>query len=281
MSTLLPVEVDGWHLVDDDFYFAAAPPSPPPSTITPPVFSNKSQCSDFTVSNATRTTLATTAIGDMVIVGLVAESNSTAFATPTGHSLTYTNAVSRSVLNRGSARVYTSSLETAAATAWNVSETVSIALTNWGLGALVLSNTSGIGATNAADFNAAGTLGQLSLTTTQDHSAIVWLMTDWQAADHSTRVYQTINGFTPAVGGTGEVFGVRTIGQYSGYMAYWPDVGLAGTYTVGTTTEQFNGGFVMCALEIKGTATSSAAVPRSPRPIVIGRDIAAARAANW
>lgn len=244
-------------------------------------FSNKSQCSDFAVSNATKTTLATTAINDLVIVGVGSENTSCVFGTPSGHSLTYTQKASRNVSNRGQGALYVTGLETAASSGWSVSETVTTALANWGLAALVLTGCSGVvGATNATDFNLAGTLAQIPLTTTAANSAIVFLLVDWQAADHSTRVYQTINGFTPAVGGTGEVCGVRIIGQYSIYMAYWPDVGAAGAKTVGTTTEQWNGGFSMMAIEIQGAG--GGAVSRSvPRPTIIGRDIAAARAANW
>lgn len=249
-----------------------------------PVFSNKSQTSDFTASNATKTTLATTAVGDLVVVGLVGENLGTVYGTPSGNSLTYTAAVARNVSNRGNAALYVSSLDAVGATGWSVSDTVTTTLSNWGLGAVVFSGcaASAIGATNVADFNTAGSLGQISLTTTADHSAVIWLMADWQAADHSTRVYQTINGFTPVVGGTGEVFGVRTIGQYSGYMAYWPDAGLAGAKTLGTTTEAYNGGMVMCALEIKaGVAGGPAKTAPKIRTIGVQSLAAALRAANW
>lgn len=243
-------------------------------------FQNKSQCSDFAVSNATKTTLATTVVNDMVVVGLATEQNPgiTTFGTPTGHSLTYTLGVTRGATSRGNGSIYTSSLETAGASGWSVSDTVTGTLTNWGLGAVVFSGTGGVGASSSADFNTAGTLAQLALTTTAANSAIVWLLVDWQAADHSTRVYQTVNGFTPAVGGTGEVYGIRVIGQYSAYMAYWPDVGAAGAKTVGTTTEAWNGGFSMMALEIKAGAAGPPKVAARPRAQYL---TAVQRAANW
>lgn len=228
-------------------------------------FHGSSQCSDFTGSNATKTTLATTSPGDLVIVGVGSENQSAVFGTPSGNSLTYTNKVSDNTSNRGQGALYVSSVDAVGASGWNISETVTTSLANWGLAAVVLTGASGVvGATNVADFNVVGQLAQLSLTTQSDHSAIVMLIADWQAADHTTRVYQTINGFTPAVGGTGEIAGVRTVGQWSFYMAYWPDAGLAGAKTVGTTTEQWNGGFSIMAVEIKAAAGSSAS-PSDPR----------------
>ncbi len=247
-------------------------------------FSNKSQCSDFAGSNATKTTLATTATNDLVVACLCAENTATVYGTPSGHSLTYTSGVTRNVSNRGNGAIYVSGLETSGASGWTLSETVTTSLAEWGLACAVFSGcaSSAIGATAAADFNAVGSTGALSITTTAANSAVVWMMVDWQAADHSTRVYQTVNSFTPAVGGTGEIVGVRTIGQYSVYAAYWPDVGAAGAKTVGTTTEQYNGGFVMMAVELKAAAGGGGPTARAPRPrLWLPQVIAADRAARW
>lgn len=73
----------------------------------------------------------------------------------------------------------------------------------------------------------------LALTTTQDNSAVVCAVADWNAVEGDTRVWRTINSITPTNGGSGEALYSFNSGIFTVYIGYWTNVGTAGSKTTG------------------------------------------------
>lgn len=94
----------------------------------------------------------------------------------------------------------------------------------------------------------------LSLTTTQDNSAIVVFVGDWNAINGSSRTWRTVNGFTPSAANGKELVYAGTAGSdYIVYAAYYPDAGTAGAKTVGLSAPTGQK-YSVVALEVKGVA---------------------------
>ena len=120
----------------------------------------------------------------------------------------------------------------------------------FGGNALTFSGSDGIGA--SAKTNTTGA-PSLNITTTQDNSAIVVAVGDWNAIDGSSRTWRTVNSITPTSGNGYELTYFRDASHYVVYVAYYPDAGAAGSKTVGLSApsgQQYS----IIALEIKGTA---------------------------
>jgi hypothetical protein len=115
----------------------------------------------------------------------------------------------------------------------------------FGQGTTVLSGSDGIGATATSS-----TAQSVTLTTTQDNSAILVVISDWSAGNWgTTRPWTTING----AAGT-ELTYFRDTVRYTTGRAYWADAGPAGAKTVGLSG--LSGTWSVVAIEIKGTASS-------------------------
>lgn len=112
----------------------------------------------------------------------------------------------------------------------------------------------GVGASNKAG-PTTGT-PSVGLTTQADNSAIAVAIADWNAVDGATRTWLTVNGTTPTSGNGFEVTYFRDSVQYTVYIAYYPDAGLAGAKTVGLSGPAGQK-FTIVAQEIKGVAAAA------------------------
>lgn len=120
------------------------------------------------------------------------------------------------------------------------------------------------GVGNAAASGHLGGAPSWSFTTSFDNSAVVVVFADWNANDGASRVWRTVNGFTPDAGNGLELSYFRDATQYSVYVAYYPDTGAAGAKTLGLTNPAV-GSYVAAAVEVR------ARVPAAPI-VSIGED---------
>lgn len=113
-----------------------------------------------------------------------------------------------------------------------------------GLAVLQFTGSDGIGAKNTAN----GTTGfpSVGLTTTQDNSAVVMLVTDWNATT-GTSTFSTVNT-TPV-----EVVDYADGTNYGVHIAYWSDVGAAGAKTFAMSAPSGQS-WIAQVIEVKGTA---------------------------
>ena len=127
----------------------------------------------------------------------------------------------------------------------------------WGHQVFQFRDSNGIGNTVKNNVTTAGT-ATTSITTTQDNSAIVVIIADWNANDGATRTWATVNGITPTAANGYEKTYTFTSTQYTVYAAYYPDAGAAGAKTVGVTTPSMM--YSIVAIEVKG-ASGAASTP--------------------
>lgn len=129
---------------------------------------------------------------------------------------------------------------------------------------LQFSGSDGVGA--SAKTNVASGAPSLSITTTQDNSAIVVFVLDWSAVDGASRTWRTVNSVTPTAANGLERSYFRDSAQYTVYSAYYSDAGTAGAKTVGLSAPGAQK-YSIIAVEIKGTAAAAT----SPPPAQTGR----------
>lgn len=122
---------------------------------------------------------------------------------------------------------------------------------HWGDIALRFSGSSGIGASVANTG-----VQNISITTTQNNSAIAVMVLDWNGVDGTGRVWETVNGTTPTAGNGFEVNYTLDTGNYGSYTAYYPDAGTAGAKTVGLSAPTGMAATII-AVEVLGAGTVS------------------------
>lgn len=236
--------------------------------------------SGFSASSVTTVSGSiTTSASTLIVLATCSEDSggaTTVFAVPTCTGLTFTKAVdSAGSTSQGQAIIY-SAADSAGGTR-SITQTASPA-DFYGFAAASFTGASGIGASTATH-TAGSTSQSLALTTTAANSGILFCLADWQAVNNTTRTYLTVNSFTPVSGGTGEVTYQWVSGQWTTYVAYWPNVGAAGSKTVGLSTT-ITGGHAMAAVEILASASGPPALAPRPR-IWLPQLHAADRAARW
>lgn len=141
-----------------------------------------------------------------------------------------------------------------AVSAVDQSNTVSLACAGgkaFGHNCVQFRDSDGIGAAEKA--NVLSGEPSLDITTTQANSAIVVAVGDWTAADGSSRTWRTVNSVTPTAGNGYELTYYRDAARYTVYIAYYPDVGAAGTKTVGLSAPGSQK-YSIVAVEVKGEA---------------------------
>lgn len=106
----------------------------------------------------------------------------------------------------------------------------------------------GVGNTNIARSTGAPSV---SLTTTQDNSAVCCIVVDYNAANGTSRTWRS-----SGVGTATERSYFRNAANYTVYAAVWEDVGTAGAKTFGLTAPTGQA-FDIIAIEIKGTSGST------------------------
>jgi hypothetical protein len=223
---------------------------------TPPTFVAEYETA-FNSNTTPKTASVTVAAGDYLVVVGMSEDAAYTLSTPTGGGLTYTLQQSVVVTDYCTAYIWTAPAPTSQSFTLSVSMSGSSGW--WGANCLRFSGATGIGASSKT--NIASGAPSLGLTTSADNSTVVCASSDWTAADGSSRVWRTVNGFTPAAGGTGEATYFRDASHYAAYAAYWPDAGTAGSKTVGLSTPSGQK-YSIISVEVLGTAGSD-----TPKPV--------------
>lgn len=209
-----------------------------------------------------KTTSVTCAVGDLLVV-IAGSENGTAIvpATPTGGTGTsYTARGAVSVANRAGAWIWSTPVVTTET--FTISMTCSNSVDYWGFNVLRFAGRPSPGAT-ASLSTGVGTAATFAITTTAPNSAVVFVSTDWAAADGSTRTYSTTPG-TP----TEQTYALDSA-RYTAYGGFYPDVGAPGSKTVGVATPTTQTPSAL-ALEVKG-----------PPPLPVRTAVAIHRAADW
>lgn len=164
---------------------------------------------------------------------------------------------------------------TCASYAWTgagagTSVTPSLALSgstnNFGMNILEFSGSDGVGA--SAKSASAQTTAHVTqaITTAQDNSALLVIITDWNAVLATTRTWDTVNGFAPSAANGKEVSFYQTAGSdYTVLAAYYPDAGVAGSKTVGVTVPTAMKA-ILIVVEVKGNAAGAAGPVCLPQP---------------
>ena len=192
--------------------------------------------STYNTSGSSKTVSVTTNPGDTLIVYGGGDTNGTApsvLATPTGNSVSLTLLQSVSVNNQASAYIW-GGTDTIGGTNWTLTcvNTTNSSFPVWGFTCVVFRSTGGIGASNSTYTSGNGTAA-LSLTTTQNNSAVVVFNNDWASVNGSSRVWDTVNGITPSAGNGLELSYTFNSGLITIYGAYYNNTGTAGPITVG------------------------------------------------
>lgn len=218
--------------------------------MAPPTFVAEYEAT-WNASTSPRTVSVTTAVGDVLVLGGIAENNAKTLATPTGGTgLTWALAQSVIVTDYCATYLWTATATTAETFTCSVAATG--ASQHWGFNVLRWSGSDGIGA--SAKTNTTGA-PSLALTTTQADSAVCAFVGDWNAVDGTSRTWRTINSST----GTERTY-YRDAARYATYANTWLDVGATGSKTTGLsapTGQQY----VIVAVEVKGTGGGASAIP--------------------
>lgn len=210
----------------------------------------------------TDTVSVTIADGDLLVeVSATADTAATPGVPTGGTGVTWTAAQFSNTASKCSIRSQTST--GAAAQTFTLSQAYTGSGPVNGATCLRFSGSDGVGASNKAE--GSGTGPAVDLTTEADNSAVVVIASDW-AAGNGARTWRTVNGYTPAAG-NGEYTYAYVSGQYTVYVAVYPDVGAAGTNSYGLSAPTQN--WTIHAIEVLGDAGG---VAREPIPV----DLAAA-----
>lgn len=129
----------------------------------------------------------------------------------------------------------------------------------YGCGVYVFRDSDGFGAT--ASTNAASGAPSVDITTTQANSAVLVIVTDWNAVDGASRTWRTNAGSL-----TERVYD-RDASTHTYYSGYHADAGAAGTYAVGLSAPSGQK-YTIIALEVQGT--SSPPPPTTGRGLLLG-----------
>lgn len=115
---------------------------------------------------------------------------------------------------------------------------------------LTFRDSDGVGATTKT--NATTAAPTLNVTTTQDNSALVVVVGDWNATDGASRAWRAINSITPTAANGYERSYHRDSSNYGAYGAYYPDAGSIAVKAVGLTAPTMK--YSIATVEVKGTA---------------------------
>ena len=132
-----------------------------------------------------------------------------------------------------------------------------VSSTRFGGNVLTFRASDGVGAVASTNNGTGSGAPSLDLTTTQDNSAIVMFVADWNAVSGASRAYRSVNGATP-VEVTYDNSGAGS--SWVMYGAYYADAGTAGLKTVGLSTPSTMR-YVILAIEVKGTAGGGSDTP--------------------
>lgn len=205
---------------------------------------------------------------DVITVLSITGNNLTTVGTPSDGANTYTLRQTVNFTDFTDVRVWT------AVAAGNASLTIQAARggsggDRWGFDVGVDRGAS-VGASAQAHTTGAPSV---SLTTTQDNSAVYVVVGDWTPVDGASRVWRTVNGFTPTSGNGAEKVYSFTSGALTCYVARYPDVGTAGAKTFGLSAPTGQK-YSIAAIEIKGTASTDVTASDTPSGVRQGASTA-------
>jgi hypothetical protein len=195
---------------------------------SPPTFVQEAE-SSYNATAVAATTAAFAASTDnlLLALSLLQVDQVTAVLTNSGAGLTWTReqTIAGNNNNSGAADIWSTVLLSDVA-AQTVTVTVGgggfwqhgVSVTTW-------ADTLGAGASSRSETAA---IPSVSLTTTEDNSAILVGISDFFSVDGSSRAWKSVNGSAPV-----ELTYFRQASAYTGYMAYYADVGTAGAKSVG------------------------------------------------
>lgn len=243
-----------------------------------PTFVAEYEVADWNTTTSPKTATATTAAGDILVVLGATEDSTATLGTPTGNSHTYT--LRQSVVVTDYCTAYGWTTPATAGTGW----TLSVARTGsgrWGFTALRFSGSAGVG--TSAKTNVSSGAPSLNITTTQANSALLVIVSDWNAVDGASRTWRTVNGTTPTAGNGLERTYFRNSIAMTAYVAYYPDVGAAGLKTVGLSAPAGQK-YSIIAVEVLGTAGgvnhSASATDATPVVDTVAKVVQASRAST-
>lgn len=224
-----------------------------------PTFVSENE-TDWSTSGTTEVTGSISVNSGDILVALSGSedwSNSSDNQTITGGSLTWTKQEELATTSNCGAQASTATASST--TSFAVTATKADGGTWAGLNVLVFRDSDGIGAAESTQATGAPSL---SITTTQDNSAIVVIVVDWAAVDGASRTWRTVNSITPTSGNGLEKTYFRDGAHYGVYAAYYSDAGAAGAKTVGLSAPGSQT-YGIIAIEVKGTASGSSTITPS------------------
>ena len=186
----------------------------------------------------------------MVVCGAI-ENNQSTLSTPTGNSISYTLQQFQVADSTQSPVYLWTGTDAAGGSNWTLSVTLVGTAVKYGFACLVFRSSNGVGTSNLATVT--GGNSTVSFTTTGANSAIVTIVTDWNAVDGSSRVWRTVNSITPTTGNGLETTYAFETPNYTIYGAYYNDAGAIGSKTMGVSSPG-SGNFTTAAVEILGGA---------------------------
>jgi len=203
----------------------------------------------FNLSTTPKVTAAFDVLaGDILVAWIVVadDNGSDDNAAIAGGSLTWGTAIQRVKVNQ-----FTEVTIFSAVVDSNKNMTVSFSIAGlpsalWGGCCITFRNSNGIGASNKNNQNLAAP--NVTLTTTQDNSAIVMANGDW-AAIGGGRTYVTTDAgaFTETAAFPGDGL------NYGAYGGYYPDAGAAGLKNLGLSAPGATQKFSLAVVEVKGS----------------------------
>lgn len=212
-----------------------------------PTFSS-SGSTTYNDSATPKTSSVTVTNGDVLVVVVSSEDQSTAVDAPTGGGLTYT--LQQTVFVSANTTAYLYTAPSTGAQTFSLSVAKSGAGSGWwGFTWLRFTATAGVGASGVANTTGAPSL---ALTTLFANSAIAALNADWNAIA-GARTWRTVNSVTPTAGNGGERLYFTDPAHYSVGVAFWSDAGAAGSKTVGLTAPGAQK-YSLVAVEVRGVA---------------------------
>lgn len=192
--------------------------------------------------------------GDVLVAWAIIESYGSGAGTPTlgvsGGTLTWTSQQLIQATDYCSVQIWTAVVDTDKSMTVALSKSGGAAGLWFGGNVLTFRGSDGVGASNKA--NAATGDPAVTVTTTQDDSAVVMASGDWNATDGGTRAYNTSGGGTFS-----ETSYFRDASHYAVYGGYYANVGALGGQAIGISDP--NGQkWAIVGVEVKGTAGAPA-----------------------
>lgn len=209
----------------------------------------------FAATTSPDTGPVTTSPGELIVVVGGSEDTATPISTPTGNSLAYTLRSSGNAANNAWGGIWTAT-DAAGGTAWTLSAARNANVKKFGWAAFTFPAGSTVG--HSPTGKAVNGAATINVVTTADNSSIIVAVFDWNVQNAAAN-WASINGFTPNMANQGEQARVFATGAYNIYVAYYPDVGAAGTKTITCGGLTFNN--VMVAQEIIKAPTGGGGGP--------------------